>query len=958
MNVNCRSLISTEKKLKLEQLIETHKPDIILASETHLNNEIENNEIFSDFFLNPPPCRKDRRLGEGGVLIAVRSDIISVETEADAGCEIIWTKVTLTQGQVLVGCFYRQPTNDMVALEQLRVSLSKLYTKGPITPNIIMGGDFNLPDILWDTLEIKKNPQYTKTLNEKMIDIMQEYNLTQIVHEPTRGSNTLDLFLTTNPDLAEPPSVHPGMSDHDVVICNFRLKAKQQRKAPRVVYQVGRGDVDAVRKELLDGYNNYKDNVEQYDVNTSWNIFKEIFFHIVNTHIPQKTITGKQRLPWITSKIKRLIRQKQRRYNAAKAHNNHKDWQRYREVRKQVHEELKREHKNYIRQLLETDTNTDQDTQNTRITKKFWAYVRAKRKDISGIQMLQREDGSEATEASEKAEILNNQYEKVFTEENPVMPSLPKNPIPTIPRINITINGVTKQLRALNPNKAPGPDCLPTRIMKETAFELAPYLCTIFQKSLDTGKVPEDWKRANITPIYKKGKRDQAANYRPVSLTSVTCKILEHIIHHTVMNHLEEHRIMVHYQHGFRKAHSCETQLLTTLDSIAKAIDDKKQVDLLVLDFSKAFDTVPHQRLLGKLHHYGIRNQPTTEDSQPTHQQDQRLHDWFKNWLCGRSQQVILEGKTSKHCLVTSGVPQGTVLGPLCFLVYINDIGNDISSKTSLKLFADDSLLFREISGSDDSGQLQKDLDTLVNWAETWQMSFHPSKCYTISIGLKKNAHHHSYTMLNETLEHTDSITYLGIKINKHLNWDDHINHITSKASKSLGYITRNLQQCPPEVKSQAYMTLVRPILEYACAAWDPHCQKHIDKLEKVQRKAARFALNCQSRTPGSVSQAVENLEWLPLATRRKNKRLRILYKTISGLNDTITIPAHISLKRNMETIRTRNSHTQKFIQPRTRTDIYKNSFFPRTVTQWNSLPNSIINSLNLESFSSRLLNV
>ena len=407
------------------------------------------------------------------------------------------------------------------------------------------------------------------------------------------------------------------------------------------------------------------------------------------------------------SEIKRLIRQKQRRYNTAKRYRRESDSQNYKEIRTQIHKKLRDEHRKYVVRLLEIDPSDDTNLHtNAKITKRFWSYVKSKRKDASGISVLKRMDGTEATDAQEKATILNDQYQHVFTKEDPSLPALEESDVPTIPKIHVTERGILKQLHALDTTKAAGPDGIPTRVLKETANETAAYLQIIFQQSLDTGSVPTDWKHANITAIYKKGKRDEPSNYRPVSLTSVTCKVLEHIIFHNVMDHLDQHNILVDYQHGFRKNHSCETQLINTLESISRSHDKKKQVDLIVLDFSKAFDTVAHQRLLQKLDQVGIRNTHHANSCDTLAckgECEQRLLTWFKNWLCNRTQKVVLEGQASNVAHVASGVPQGTVLGPLCFLVFINDIGNEISTETSLKLFADDSLIFREIETEEDS---------------------------------------------------------------------------------------------------------------------------------------------------------------------------------------------------------------------------------------------------------------
>lgn len=207
--------------MQLHQIIETYKPDVILGCETHLKGEIDSKDIFPDNYLHPPPNRRDRDTGEkgGGVLIAVHSDIISVEQSAPVDCEIVWTKITHNSGDVLFGSFYRPPSTSVDYLEQLESSMNNVkQLNGLNGKHVILGGDFNLPDINWEDNSIKPNPQYTSAVSEKMIDLADNFNLTQIIHEPTRQGNILDLVFTTHPDLMDRTYVVPGMSDHDAVM--------------------------------------------------------------------------------------------------------------------------------------------------------------------------------------------------------------------------------------------------------------------------------------------------------------------------------------------------------------------------------------------------------------------------------------------------------------------------------------------------------------------------------------------------------------------------------------------------------------------------------------------------------------------------------------------------------------------------------------------------------------------
>ena len=488
-----------------------------------------------------------------------------------------------------------------------------------------------------------------------------------------------------------------------------------------------------------------------------------------------------------------------------------------------------------------------------------------------------------------------------------------------MPDIKVTTEGVQKLLEHLDPKKAIGPDMIPTVILKEFADIVAPILRAIFQQSLDSGKVPSDWKQANITAIYKKGNKQDPANYRPVSLTSVSCKVLEHIVYRQIMDHLDRHDILVDYQHGFRRQRSTETQLVLTIQDLAKSLDQQSQVDILILDFSKAFDTVAHRRLLRKLNHYGVRG---------------NAYKWITQWLLERRQRVVVDGETSSNEEVISGVPQGTVLGPLMFLLYINDIGHNISS--SIRLFADDCLLYREIRTAQDSINLQKDLDHLTTWAKDWQMSFNPTKCQTLRVTKKKNPTPAKYTMLGHTLEQIDHGKYLGVEIDKELNWSHHINQTTQKATRTINFLRRNIGKCGQTTKARAYTTMVRPHLEYASSAWDPHLQKQINQLERVQSKAARFVTG-QYQRDASVTKMKSDLGWPSLQGRRFISRISLFYKCV---HDQVAMPIPTGFHHQQQS---RLHHQYHYSIPTIRTDVYKYSFFPRTIRCWNIIPVCIL---------------
>ena len=488
------------------------------------------------------------------------------------------------------------------------------------------------------------------------------------------------------------------------------------------------------------------------------------------------------------------------------------------------------------------------------------------------------------------------------------MPQINKQPYEEMPEIIISPAGVEKLLQSIDPSKATGPDNISNQALKIAAVEFSPILCFIFQQSIDTGNMPADWQRANITPIYKKGATTDPANYRPISLTSVCCKLLEHIIDSQLMKHLEKYDILTNAQHAFRKARSTETQLILTIHDLAKNLDNHIITDLAILDFSKAFDVVPHERLLTKLDHYGIRG---------------KTKHWIRSFLTQRHQRVTINGTSSSWEKVLSGVPQGTVLGPHLFLLFINDL-SEVTNST-IRLFADDCLVYRGIKGPEDETLLQQDLDNLIKWTEKWGMRFNTKKCNTIRISNSKSKDAHI--------------------IQNNLKWSLQSQHAAAKASRTLGFIQRNFHQASSNIKEKLYYTLVRPHLEYGIAAWDPYYSKDISTLEKVQRRAARFVTGNYSREASVSHMLKETLGWHSLQDRRKIYRLTCLYKI---QNNQLDIPKDYIPPK---TTRARRGHDQQYRIYTTRLAPFDNSFFPRTIKEWNDLPKSAINQPSKTTF-------
>ena len=377
---------------------------------------------------------------------------------------------------------------------------------------------------------------------------------------------------------------------------------------------------------------------------------------------------------------------------------------------------------------------------------------------------------------------------------------------------------------------------------------------------------------------------------------------------------------------------------MTTHDLICHR-ETSKQIDVAILDFSKAFDTVPHQRLLGKLELYGISGE---------------VHSWIKSFLVSRTQSVIVDGKRSKEEQVISGVPQGTVLGPLLFLLHINDLPSVVHPDTRCRLFADDCLLYRPINSIEDQLTLQKDLKNLEIWADSWGMRFNASKCYIMSISRGHNQISHMYELCGTFLGGVAEEKYLGVLISHDLSWSPHITKLATTANQKLGFLTRNLRGCPKELRKTAYVTVVRSSLDCVSTVWDPHLIKDKLALEKIQRKAARWITGKYQRQ-ASVTSMLGSLGLEPLEERRRVARLVLLYKI---LREEVAIPSEeLGLYKNPRATRGLAT-TDKLLVPSRKTTERSTHCVAKTIPEWNRLLESTTSADSVESFKSRLVGV
>ena len=432
----------------------------------------------------------------------------------------------------------------------------------------------------------------------------------------------------------------------------------------------------------------------------------------------------------------------------------------------------------------------------------------------------------------------------------------------------------------------------------------------------------------HLVPIHKKGNKKQPGNYRPVSLTSVVGKLMESIVRDNIVEHMMENALFVDAQHGFVPGRSCMTQLLVVLEIWTEMLDDGDPVDAIYLDFRKAFDSVPHQRLLGKLKAYGING---------------KITKWIRNFLVGRKQRVKVNGVLSAWAAVISGIPQGSVLGPILFVLFINDLPDIINS--TVHIFADDTKVYRRFSSENDRAKLQDDINSLVKWSDTWQLKLNADKCKVLQLGHNNNQY--TYDMAGVELQITPCEKDLGVYIDNKLKFHDHVAHAVNKGNRMLGLIKNTFSCLDKETIPKLYKALVRPHLEYGNVIWHPRFEMDKIAVEKVQRRATKLVPELKHLP---YEERLKELNLPSLEHRRRRGDMIHVYKIMSKI-DRVDPEALFERADHTGT----RGHSQKLFRKRSRLELRANSFSQRIVEDWNTVPESVVSAPTLNAFKSRL---
>lgn len=782
---------------------------------------------------------------------------------------------------------------------------------------IFIIGDFNLSDINWSyslsenmliPCNIKRDSELT------FIDHLFALNLYQINNIVNNLDKILDLVFTSQDELK--------VSITDIVPHNL-LNNSIHHKELFIEIQVysylklncnNSKSFNFLKSNFIEldnylGTVDWKTEFLNLNLKNMLNRFTGILNTAFNLFVPYRTKKNVSKPPWYNKRLTHLKNLKNKSYAKYKMSNTLDDKNKFCKFRKEFMILGKFLHRNYI---LNMELNLKNDP------KQFWSFINSKRKSI-GIPTSMNFKGDNSTDINKTLELFAKFFESVYTtsQGTPVFISdiAPKVDIGSI---HLDYSDVLNGLQDLKPNHIPGVDGIPALVLKKCSKSVCFPLLIIFNLSLSSGLFLDEWKSSFLIPIYKSGLKNNVENYRGICKLSAIPKLLESLVKCKLNFFVKEH--LSDAQHGFISGRSTVTNLACFSSFVTNCIESQSQVDAIYTDFSKAFDSVCHNILLSKLENFGIHS---------------NLLQWISSFLTDRFQKVKLDNRTSRSIKCTSGVPQGSHLGPLLFIIFIDDICNNIKFSQCL-IYADDLKLFLKVNSIYDCFNLQKDLDHLCYWCMVNRLKLNVKKCFAISVSRKLSTYEFTYSLDCTPLQRTALVKDLGVSFNSKFSFAPHIDTIVAKANTMIGFIKRNSTDfSDPYTLVSLYNSLVRSSLEYADVIWNPFQQTFSDRIEKVQNRFTRFVFFKMRWNFCPDSQARYNL--LGLRSLKSRRTIHDIMFVRDILCNHIKCPNLLSLICIYAPIRPLRERYLLF-QPKHRTNYGMNEPVSRSIREFNEV--------------------
>lgn len=948
-HINANSITAQNKLDEISQFALVNKISLLAVTETKLDNNTHPSLYELQGYHSP--FMKNRNRQGGGVAIYARKELqikrlAYLETDDE---EWIWCKVRIKNLTFIICCVYLPPntTSDrkQVFLENLTDSVTRAYADNPST--IILTGDFNAGNIYLGSSFPSLSG--TTTFDVYLKQTTEALNLSQIITEPTRLSgeagNLRDLIYISDQKYIVESGILSSFStlDHLPVYVKFNIDLTfSQKQRNSVVWDYSGMDIDRFCQLLI--HVNW-DRIIDSDINTATRNFTDALLNAAHEAIPTKVIRKKPNdKPWVGPVILKNIKQRDKLFAKARKSNQKNDWDRWRSQRNLVtalNKRLKTEHLNArARQLL---SNKKHPHKYHQILKSMIGQQRE-----SEIPPLEGPDGEMVNQNQDKANILNQFFASLSHINTPTLPraDIHNNgePRPSLTRIEITEREVLTELNKIDTHKSTGPDSLPAKVLKLAAVIIAEPLSKLVNKSLQLGSYPEIWKEATVKPIFKgKGPSSSVSNYRPISLLPCISKVVERLIHNHIYRYLCENRLLTDKQSGYRPGHSTQLQLVYLNDQIYSALDSRKEFTAIYLDISKYFNQIWHEGLLHKCRNeFGI--------SGP-------ILQWLKSYLSDRKQRVSIDNTLSESATINAGCPQGSVLGPLLALLYLNGLSS--VTQSNILFFADDTSLSAEHDQSNiDSVQnrLQQDLNSIAEYGKKWAITFNAAKTIQQTFSYRKDPAVPLLYFNEQRIPVHTCHKHLGLNLSTDLRFHDHVNEMIKKATRALGPIYPVAPFLSRKTLIMIYKMYIRPFFDYGDIIYDEMITIADNmRLERLQNRILRLATGARFRSP--TQQLLDEVGIESLQSRRKFHKLNMYYKIN---NPSPQIPEYITTllptTRGQTTgISLRNSANLSV--PVNRTDMYTKSFLPDATKLWNSLRRETRESPTLKIFKTMLRN-